>query len=254
MEEPQPKPTEAEIDEEVRKFIRGEPSKIEVKDKPPQWSTEQEEKDFVLPRDTSSQRPPRRNERFPTQRYVYQPPRESMNRLWSILAWTVSAVVGPISSTFRASAAWRMARDARSRTEGGTLEPETNSRRVAIASEARERTSARSRSLRNNLARFNPAMNSGSSRNHSATDSESQPATSAPSDSVPAKRLTACVLFCQFASLFGRFHGSLSIAVLGVGTCRHEPGAMVEAYGIARIESDCLVAIRDRLRIVLFAV
>ena len=35
------------------------------------------------------------------------------------------------------------------------------------------------------------AMNSGSSRNQSAAVSESQPATSAPSDSAPAKTLTA---------------------------------------------------------------
>ena len=76
---------------------------------------------------------------------------------------TPSADVGPISSTFKASAAWRIAREARSRTDGGTSGPETSSRRVAIASEARDRTSARSRSLRNDLARFNPAMNSGSS-------------------------------------------------------------------------------------------
>ena len=114
-----------------------------------------------------------------------------MNRLCSMLAWTPSADVGPISSSFKASAASRIAREARSRTDGGTSGPETSSRRVAIASEARDRTSARSRSLRNDLARFNPAMNSGSSRNHSATASESQPATSAPPDSAPAKTLTA---------------------------------------------------------------
>ena len=40
-------------------------------------------------------------------------PSESINRLCSMLAWTPSAVVGPISSVFKASAAWRIAREAR---------------------------------------------------------------------------------------------------------------------------------------------
>ena len=76
-----------------------------------------------------------------------------MNRLCSMLAWTPSAVVGPISSTVKASVAWRIASEARSRTDGATSGPETSSRRVAIAWEAGDRTSARSRSLRNDLAR-----------------------------------------------------------------------------------------------------
>ena len=115
------------------------------------------------------------------------PPRDSRNRLCSNPASTPSADVGPFSSTSKASAAWRIAREARSRTAGATSGPETSARRVAIASEARDRTSARSRSLRNDFARFNPATNSGSSRNHSAAVSGSLSATSAPSDSVPAR-------------------------------------------------------------------
>ena len=43
------------------------------------------------------------------------------------------------------------------------------------ASEARDRSSARSRSLRNDLARFSAAMNSGSPRNHSARSLSRQP-------------------------------------------------------------------------------
>ena len=42
-------PTNEEIDAEFKKWIAGQPSKIAVKDKPPRWDTEQEEKDFVLP-------------------------------------------------------------------------------------------------------------------------------------------------------------------------------------------------------------
>ena len=45
------------------------------------------------------------------------PPRDSMNRLSSNPASTPSADVGPICSTFKASAAWRIAREARSRTD-----------------------------------------------------------------------------------------------------------------------------------------
>ena len=45
------------------------------------------------------------------------PPSDSRNRLSSNPASTPSADVGPISSTFKASAAWRIAREARSRTD-----------------------------------------------------------------------------------------------------------------------------------------
>ena len=53
-----------------------------------------------------------------------------------------SADVEPIASGFIVLAASRIARQARRRTAGGTSVPEIRSRRVAIASEARERTSA----------------------------------------------------------------------------------------------------------------
>ena len=53
-----------------------------------------------------------------------------------------SADVEPIASGFIVLAASRIARQARRRTAGGTSVPEISSRRVAIASEARERTSA----------------------------------------------------------------------------------------------------------------
>jgi hypothetical protein len=105
-----------------------------------------------------------------------------MNRLSSNSASTPSAALGPIGSMFNAPAAWRIAREARSRTDEATPGRVTSSRRVAIAVEARDRTSARSRSLQNDLARFNDAMNAGSSRDYTAAVSRVVPAASAPCD------------------------------------------------------------------------
>src|SRR5262249_38680899 len=55
----------------------------------------------------------------------------------------------------------------------------------------------------------------------------------------------------QFASRFRRFDGALAIAVLRVGACRHEPGAVVVGQSKRWIEANRLVVIRERLVVLL---
>ena len=94
-----------------------------------------------------------------------------MNRLCSNLASTVCA----ISACFdvQGVGGFEDRQGSPSRTEGGTSGPETSSRRVAIALEATDWTSARTRSLRNDLAQFNAPNELDRLCNHSAAVSGS---------------------------------------------------------------------------------